>query len=67
MSVRVKPYPYALVDSSIVRGLISRQCEMLRSLQLHPELAGCTNLSVGEIEQTIAAHQVALIRLEDKS
>lgn len=66
MAARVKPYPYALITPPVIRGLINKQCEMLRSLQLHPELAGCTNLSVNEIEQTIAAHQVALVTLEKR-
>ena len=32
-------YPHALVDGYAVRGLIDKQFEILRSIQLHPELA----------------------------
>ena len=58
-------YPHALVDGYAVRGLIDKQFEILRSIQLNPELARCTNLTVDEIEKTIAAHQIALRALKE--
>ena len=64
-AAHVLAYPTALINSARVRSLIDKQCEMLRSLELHPELARCTNLTINEIEQTIAAHQLALRYLKE--
>lgn len=58
-------YPRALVSQADVRVLIDKQCELLRSVQMHPELAACTNLTVNELEQTIAAHQIALRSMKE--
>jgi NifU-like protein involved in Fe-S cluster formation len=63
--VNALQYPTALANSAVVRGLIDKQCELLRAVQLHPALARCTNLSLDEIEQTIAAHQLALRYLRE--
>lgn len=59
-------YPRTLVNAPVVRALIDKQCEILRAIQIHPELAACTTLSPTEIEQTIAAHTIALHALGDK-
>ena len=64
-AVRALNYPHALVTPPVVRGLIDKQVEILRAITLHPELARCTNLSLDEIEQTIAAHQLALRYMRD--
>lgn len=61
----VLAYPTAIVNASRVRALIDKQCEVLRTLEIHPELARCTNLSIDEIEQTIAAHTLALRYLKE--
>ena len=58
-------YPTALVDAPRVRSLIDKSCEIMRALELHPELARCTHLTLGEIEQTIAAHQLTLRYLKE--
>ena len=63
--LKILKYPRALVTEAIVRGLIEKQCEILRAIQLHPELAACTTLSPVEIEQTIAAHMIALSALKE--
>jgi hypothetical protein len=61
----VLAYPTALVDAPIVRGLITKQCEMLRAMQIRPEFAGILHTSEREVEQTIAAHQLALRYLKE--
>jgi hypothetical protein len=58
-------HPTALVDAPRVRALIDKQCEVLRALELHPEMGRCLHLGHDEIEQTIAAHQLALRYLRE--
>ena len=64
-SVRALAYPTAMVSPQIVRALIDKQCEVMRALDLHPELGRCLHLTLDEIEQTIAAHQLALRYLRE--